>query len=65
MKEEYLNTLRNAIRKVKRIDYLHNKVNWIVHDISTYLNSQTETEGYTTQSIMGVRYIFRGWIVKN
>ena len=37
----------------------------MMDDMQQYLNMIEETEGNTTQSIIGISNIFRGWILKN
>ena len=37
----------------------------MLSDIRQYLMEGVDVEGYTTQSVIGISLIFRGWIVKN
>ena len=37
----------------------------MLDDIKNYLNGNENVEGNTTQSIIGIGQIFRGWIVQN
>ena len=65
MRNEYIQTLKTALRKVKDCDHLSNQIEWMLQDIERYLNSREPYEGVTTQSVIGMNALFRGWITKN
>ena len=65
MNEKYITTLEKKIKKVHKIEHLGNQIAWMMGDIKQYLSRTEETERNTTQSIVGISNIFRGWIVKN
>ena len=65
MKEKYLKFLGEKIRKVHQIEHLGNQIDWMLGDTKRCLNREEEIEGNTTQRIVGISNIFRGWKVKN
>ena len=65
IRNEYIQTLKIALRKVKDCDHLSNQIEWILEDIEYYLNSREPYEGVTTQSMIGMNALYRGWITKN
>ena len=64
LKQEYLDELKKTILKEKITDDEKIIVDMILDDINTYLFSK-DNEYNTTQHIIGMKMIFRGWVVKN
>jgi hypothetical protein len=60
LKEKYLEKLSNNIKKIKNIEHLDKPIEWMLQDIEQYLNKDKENEGKTTQSIIGIKNLFRG-----
>ena len=64
-KEKYIQTLKSKIAKVKNIQHLEEPISWIVGDIEQYLKGEETNEYNTTQGIVGMKMLFRGWVTKN
>ena len=65
IKTKYKKLLRTALIKVKEYKYLVVAMELLLNDIDEYLSGGDSYEGVTTQSIIGIQLIFRGWIIKN
>ena len=65
MRQLYLLKLDEALQKVKNIEYLQDKIDWILQDIKQYFERMEGVEGSTTQSIAGIEHLYRGQILKN
>ena len=65
MKNKYLQTLEEKIKKVKNTDHLQEQISLLLTDAKEYLHNEQQDEGHTTQSLVGMKHLFRGWIVKN
>ena len=65
IRNDYIQTLKTALRKVKDCNHLHNQIEWMLEDIEQYLNSGEPYEGVTIQKAIGMNTLFRGWITKN
>jgi len=65
LKLKYIKTLEEKINKDKRIEAVREQIDLMLHDIGQYLKDGEEFDGHTTQSIIGISQIFRGWIIKN
>ena len=65
MKNKYLQTLEEKIKKVKNTDHLQEQISLLLTDVKEYLHNEQQDEGCTTQSLVGMKHLFRGWIVKN
>ena len=55
--------LDDALRKVKNIEHLQDEIDWMLQDIKQYFERMEGVEGNTTQSIVGIENLYRGWIV--
>ena len=64
IKNEYLEELKKIILKEKLTDKERNTVDMIMNDIKRYLFSENN-EYNTTQHLIGIKMLFRGWVVKN
>ena len=64
IKEKYLETLLESIRKVKGHEQINQEIQWIITDIKNYLYEQNEPV-LTTQGELGMMNLFRGWITRN
>jgi len=64
MKEAYLIDLENELKKVKGVHQERETVNHILSDINTYIKNNNE-ELVTTQQLIGMDLIFKGWVMKN
>ena len=63
LKEKHVYNLIEGIKKVQNAQHL--SVEWIVSDIRACLKRDDRYEHKTTQSVIGIENLFRGWIVKN
>ena len=63
-KVEYLNKMKQKMSKEAKTDDKKDAVELILNDIKRYL-FQENNEYATTQNIVGMRLIVRGWVVKN
>ena len=59
-----MDKIKKDIKKVKNIKEIQEEVEWMLSDILNYMQNNN-TEGLTTQSEIGMRNLFRGWITKN
>ena len=60
IRNDYIQTLKTALRKVKDCNHLQNQIEWMLEDIEQYLNSGAPYEGVTTQKAIGMKAIFQG-----
>ena len=51
--------------KVKDRTHLTEAIDLLLNDIDEYLKGGDSYDGVTTQSLIGIYSIFRGWIMKN
>ena len=65
IKTEYKQMLRTALMKVKECTHLVEAIDLLLNDINDYLNGGDLYDGITTQSLIGMQSLFRGWITKN
>ena len=64
MKNEYLKELKSKMDEITKKEYEKEVVELIITDISAYLNEE-ETDFKTTQHLIGMDLLFKGWVVKN
>ena len=65
MKKEFVETVKKEILKIDSNNQENNVASLIVNDFNKYLKLEDVPEYVTTQSIVGMKYVFRGWAVKN
>ena len=64
MRQLYLLKLDEALQKVKNIEYLQDKIDWMLQVIKQYFERMEGVEGSTTQSIAGIEHLYREQILK-
>ena len=64
IKVKYIEKLKSDIRKVKKVEELQEEIGWMLKDIQNYLHNENMNE-LTIQSELGMKYLFRGWVMKN
>ena len=64
MKEAYLIELGGKINKINQVKLEMNAVTFILQDLRNYLHQKDEPL-VTKQQVIGMKYVFRGWVVKN
>ena len=64
MKEEYLNELKNKLSKVAKDDINKETAEMIVDDIKRYVYNKDQNY-ITTQHVIDIELLFKGWVVKN
>ena len=65
MKEKYINKLKSTTQKVKDTEQMQNEIYWMIADVQNYLNNEIEEACVTTQSKIGMKYLFRGWVTRH
>ena len=64
IKEQYIDKLKEKLQKIARNEHDKEEVELIIDDIETYV-MQRQKEYVTTQQVIGMDKIFKGWVVKN
>ena len=64
-KEACVKDLNEAIKKEAKTDEEKDIVEMVVMDIKRHIGLELSGEYFTTQHIIGMKCIFRGWVVKN
>ena len=64
MKNEYLKELKSKMDKIAKKEHEKELVELIITDISAYVHEE-ETDFETTQHLIGMDLLFRGWVIKN
>ena len=65
MRIAHMQSLKSDMQKVKNCIHIEEPVNLMLTDIENYLQGGEPTDGCTTQSIIGMNALFRGWITMN
>ena len=64
MKDEYLNELKSKMSKIAIHKNERELVELIMKDIKAYVHNK-DAEFMTTQQLIGMDLLFKGWVVKN
>ena len=64
LKRNCLQNLEKATRDVKSTDHIMSCINLIFLEIKNHINNNIEEWMNATQSIVGIKNIFRDWITK-
>lgn len=64
MKDEYLNELKSKMNKIATHENERELVELIMKDIKAYVHNK-DAEFTTTQQLIGMDLLFKGWVVKN
>lgn len=64
MKDEYLNELKSKMSKIAIHENERELVELIMKDIKAYVHNE-DAEFTTTQQLIGMDLLFKGWVVKN
>ena len=64
LKSEYLTTLKSEMDKVVKSDEEKHAVQLIINDLVQYVRNGSQ-EYATTQHLVGMSVVFKGWVVKN
>lgn len=64
IKEQYIKEMKGKMLKIAKQERERQLVELIVKDIETYVN-QESNEYTTTQHVVGMDLMFKGWVIKN
>jgi len=64
IKEQYIKEMKGKMLKIAKQERERQLVELIVKDIETYMN-QESNEYTTTQHVVGMDLMFKGWVIKN
>ena len=65
IKTEFLNKLKKELKKVCQDEYMQEQIQQILKDIESYIYQVSDYEQLAMQSIIGMKALFQGQIVKN
>ena len=65
LKEKHINKLKSTIQNVKDAEQMQNEMHWMIANMQNYLNNKIEEVCVATQSKIGMKYLFRGWVTRH
>ena len=65
LKEEFAKDLKNKLNTSSETDEDNERVSWIVSNTTSCLHQHDHIEWLTTKSVVGMKALCRGWIVKH